>query len=211
MIEQNRKAENLCLFLVNSKKQVYGTSSSSLLAGRKLDGNVVLAGESYGRGELKVASKFSTKSPDLKGTTTDEVDGTVYDIVGWWKQVQRGDNAGQNYLSLCVTKLPPTLSAAEASLTLESFYDRLDRADWFCSFSDDYSVERHGKKVLARLKFIAQQRGSDFEGLLNAFRMHHFSGESWNTPRLDKPARPKPLFAQAEPRTSARNEQLELA
>ncbi len=76
------------------------------------------------------------------------------------------------------------------AMTIEQFYDELNRHDWYCGFSDDYSVERRGEENYTRLLEIANQHGADYLGLIGAFQKHYFSGEPWNTPKHDKPARP---------------------
>ncbi|EML1601373.1 MULTISPECIES: hypothetical protein [Burkholderia] len=76
------------------------------------------------------------------------------------------------------------------SVAIEQYFDDLDRHDWYCDFSDDYSVQRRGSEDYARLKGVASQNGRDHVALLEAFRRHYFSGEPWGTPRWDKPARP---------------------
>ncbi|WP_241295349.1 hypothetical protein [Burkholderia stabilis] len=94
------------------------------------------------------------------------------------------------------TAVVPTVGDALAgkiihpAMTIEQYYDELNRHDWYCGFSDDYSVEQRGEENYTRLLEIANQHGADYLALIGAFRKHHFSGEPWNTPQYDKPARP---------------------
>ncbi|WP_124648992.1 hypothetical protein [Burkholderia stagnalis] len=83
-----------------------------------------------------------------------------------------------------------TLTTAHPPMTIERYYDELDRHDWYSGFSDDYSVEKRGEAEYKRLVEIADQHGPDYQALCGAFRKHHFSGEAWSTPKYDKPARP---------------------
>lgn len=84
----------------------------------------------------------------------------------------------------------PAGTVIHPAMTIEQYYDELNQHDWYCGFSDDYSVERRGEENYTRLLEIANQHGADYLALIGAFRKHHFSGEPWNTPQYDKPARP---------------------
>ncbi|HFT8010306.1 TPA: type IV secretion system DNA-binding domain-containing protein [Burkholderia cenocepacia] len=82
------------------------------------------------------------------------------------------------------------MSLGHPVMTIEQYYDELNRHDWYCGFSDDYSVQSRGEENYVRLLEIANQHGADYLGLIGAFQKHYFSGEPWNTPKHDKPARP---------------------
>ncbi|WP_186044464.1 hypothetical protein [Burkholderia gladioli] len=77
-----------------------------------------------------------------------------------------------------------------AAPTIEQFYDDLNGHDWFFCYSDDPRVYRSGSEDVARIEAIVQRLGGDHAALYEAFKRHHFSGEPWSTPKLDKPARP---------------------
>ncbi|WP_174432664.1 type IV secretion system DNA-binding domain-containing protein [Burkholderia metallica] len=82
------------------------------------------------------------------------------------------------------------MSLEHPAMTIEQYYDELNRHDWYCGFSDDYSVQSRGEENYVRLLEIANQHGADYLALIGAFQKHYFSGEPWNTPKHDKPARP---------------------
>lgn len=84
----------------------------------------------------------------------------------------------------------PTGTIVHPAMTIEQYYDELNRHDWYSGYSDNYSVEKRGEENYTRLLEIANQHGADYLALIGAFRKHHFSGEPWNTPQYDKPARP---------------------
>ncbi|WP_334037798.1 hypothetical protein [Burkholderia gladioli] len=77
-----------------------------------------------------------------------------------------------------------------AALTIEQFYEDLNRHDWYFGFSDDSVKYRNGTENVERLSAIAAQLGGDHAVLYEAFNKHYFSGEPWSTPKSDKPARP---------------------
>lgn len=85
---------------------------------------------------------------------------------------------------------PIDLLREHPAMTIEEFYDELNRHDWYCGYSDDYSVEKRGEENYTWLLEIANQHGADYQALIGAFQKHYFSGKPWNTPQHDKPARP---------------------
>ncbi|RQV00395.1 hypothetical protein DF047_32915 [Burkholderia cenocepacia] len=84
----------------------------------------------------------------------------------------------------------PVGTVMHPAMTIEEFYDELNRHDWYCGYSDDYSVEKRGEENYTWLLEIANQHGADYQALIGAFQKHYFSGKPWNTPQHDKPARP---------------------
>lgn len=74
-------------------------------------------------------------------------------------------------------------------VSLQEFYDQLNRHDWYFDFSDDICVCRKGREETARLTGIANQ-SPEHKALMDAFRDHYFSGESWGTEKKPKPERP---------------------
>ncbi|MFH5255235.1 hypothetical protein ACGTRS_28795 [Burkholderia semiarida] len=94
------------------------------------------------------------------------------------------------------TPVGPTVVDAPAetiihpAMTIEQYYDELNRHDWYSGYSDDYSVEKQGEENYTRLLEIANQHGADYQALIGAFQKHYFSGKPWNTPQHDKPTRP---------------------
>jgi len=87
-------------------------------------------------------------------------------------------------------QIPPTSSATNQAITIEQFYDELDRHDWYHGFSDDGREYRNGSANFKRLSEIAEHFGGDHAALFNAFKKHYFSGQPWSTPQWGKPARP---------------------
>jgi hypothetical protein len=65
----------------------------------------------------------------------------------------------------------------------------LERHDWFSSFSDDHAAYARGNMGMERLAAIATS-DPEKRKLLEGFRLHHFSGEPWNSPKAPKPAQP---------------------
>lgn len=118
--------------------------------------------------------------------------------------------AGDDGLSVSRNAKAQEPVAVCPSVSIEHYFDDLNRHDWYFDFSDDYSVQRQGRQDYDRLQGIAAQNGKDHLALLQAFRQHHFSGEPWGTPRWDKPTRPvdgvlllPPEPAQSTPEPSA--------
>lgn len=75
-------------------------------------------------------------------------------------------------------------------MTLQEFYDELDRHDWFYHFSDDHSTWCAGEADSSRLAQIAKE-SPEHKKLMDDFGAHYFSGESFGKPKAPKPERPK--------------------
>lgn len=75
-------------------------------------------------------------------------------------------------------------------MTLQDFYDQLQRHDWFYSFSDDHGVWCAGERDSARLAAIAKE-SPEHTKLMREFAEHHFSGAAFEKPKAAKPERPK--------------------
>ena len=74
--------------------------------------------------------------------------------------------------------------------TLQQFYDRLAKHDWYFSFSDDHLVYHRGAAADDRLKADAKSYGLAYQELHEAFSKHMFSGKPWGTERAPHPERP---------------------
>lgn len=133
-----------------------------------VDANLVSYDESTGEGYFVV---IDGDAPDT---------GTVIDLV-----------SGQQCNPVVLVDVDtPSKVTVHPAMTIEQYYDELSRHDWYCGFSDSWAVEKQGEENYARLLEIANQHGADYLALIGAFRKHYFSGEPWNTPQYDKPARP---------------------
>ncbi|QMI49892.1 hypothetical protein [Burkholderia sp. MBR-1] len=79
-------------------------------------------------------------------------------------------------------------------VSLPEFYAMLENHDWYSGFSDDYRTQELGEDRFAQLTAIAEA-DAEKRKLLDAFRLHHFSGEAWNTPKAEKPLLPGAILA----------------
>ncbi|MCS4309478.1 hypothetical protein M2404_003850 [Rheinheimera pacifica] len=75
-------------------------------------------------------------------------------------------------------------------VTGHQFYSMLSGHDWFAGFSDDYSVTKDAEEHMRQLEAIAEG-SEDFKKLLDGFKAHHFSGESFCRPAVSKPELPE--------------------
>lgn len=81
------------------------------------------------------------------------------------------------------------MSLTTDKVTLQEFYDLLDKHDWYYMMSDDNGVERKGSVAMVKLGRIAQQSPAHTE-LLAQFHQFHWTGKPWNTEQAPKPKRP---------------------
>lgn len=75
-------------------------------------------------------------------------------------------------------------------MTLDEYYDILDKHDWFYEFSDDSRVYGRGVKAKQDLLNTANQHGQEYKNLYDAFKKYHFSGKPWGTEEAPKPEKP---------------------
>lgn len=75
-------------------------------------------------------------------------------------------------------------------MSLQDFYDRLDKADWYYQMSDDGSVWRSGERAFGELQDIAKE-SPEHQALYDSFSKHYYTGPSWGTEQAPKPERPK--------------------
>lgn len=73
--------------------------------------------------------------------------------------------------------------------TLQEFYDKLERADWFYEMSDDHSVWHRGSAEFGGLEAISKE-SPEHKALYDGFHKHYYSGKPWNTEKVSKPERP---------------------
>ena len=76
-------------------------------------------------------------------------------------------------------------------LTLAEYYDKLDKHDWFYDFSDDRNVRALGQKNDDEIKKIADTHGDKYLALYVDFKLHYFSGDSFNSLKAPKPKKPE--------------------
>ena len=74
-------------------------------------------------------------------------------------------------------------------MTLQEYYDALEKADWYYDYSDDNSVWRRGMAEIGRLEAVCKE-GPKYAALYEAFDKHKFSGKPWGTEQAPKPERP---------------------
>jgi len=74
-------------------------------------------------------------------------------------------------------------------MTLQEFYDELDKHDWYYEYSDDHGVWNRGQSEWNRL-YIAAKDSLEFQALMKSFHQHYYSGKPWGTDKQPKPNRP---------------------
>lgn len=77
------------------------------------------------------------------------------------------------------------------TVSLEAFYEMLERHDWFWVFADNNGVYRDGQDAESKLAAIAKAGGPEHERLLHEYHDHVWSGPTWNNEKLPKPAKPQ--------------------
>lgn len=75
-------------------------------------------------------------------------------------------------------------------MTLQEFWDMLDRHDWYYHFSDCSKTFSRGRQSENNLHSVATSNGPEFKEMLDAFHTHKFSGEHYGTEKQPKPDRP---------------------
>ncbi len=75
-------------------------------------------------------------------------------------------------------------------VSLFTFYDMLERHDWYHSMSDDRVVHERGKVNWFKLEQIANQSLAH-EELLEAYNSYMWTGKPWDGQRAPKPDKPK--------------------
>lgn len=75
------------------------------------------------------------------------------------------------------------------NISLQEFYDMLDKHDWMYYFSDDFQAYQDGQVAEARLWQIAKN-SEKHEALIREYELHVTTGPHWNTKQNPKPNRP---------------------
>lgn len=74
-------------------------------------------------------------------------------------------------------------------VTLQKYWDILNRHDWYWVMSDDMRSYNDGQKREAELKAIAET-SIEHSIMYKGFSDYHWTGEPWNTVKTLKPGRP---------------------
>lgn len=77
-----------------------------------------------------------------------------------------------------------------SDITIQEFYQKLERHDWYYMMSDDHSVWQRGKEAEKNLKEIASEHGDKWLSLFEDFGKHMFTGRAWGNERQPKPEMP---------------------
>ncbi len=75
-------------------------------------------------------------------------------------------------------------------MTIQEYYDMLEKHDWYYCFSDDHRYWVAGERSIKELRRLADEHGEAFYTLLEGFFNHHFSGKPWGNEQAPKPERP---------------------
>lgn len=78
---------------------------------------------------------------------------------------------------------------AKSVVSIQEFYSRLQALDWFFSMADNRAAYENGARDLAEIELIASF-SETFQTLLDQYRGFIFSGDPWNTPKLEAPEKP---------------------
>jgi hypothetical protein len=71
-------------------------------------------------------------------------------------------------------------------MTLQDYYEELDKHDWYYQYSDDSRVYNKGQQNADRLKRISEE-SPKHKILWEGFCNHMFSGGPWGTKKRRKP------------------------
>lgn len=75
------------------------------------------------------------------------------------------------------------------NITLDQFYEILEKHDWLYYMSDDSRVYNLGERAEGRIEAIARQ-SPKLTALHDAFKAYIFSGPTWGKEPLPKPKKP---------------------
>jgi hypothetical protein len=103
----------------------------------------------------------------------------------------RSPKSGRWYVSIDsdVTRTKTVTDLRPVESALATFWDQLERHDWYYEMSDDHSVWKRGHAAHDRLLEMAKtiEGGAD---LFKAFSAHYYTGAPWGNVQQPKPARP---------------------
>ena len=74
-------------------------------------------------------------------------------------------------------------------MTLQEFWDMLNRHDWYYQFSDDHRQWSDGNKNADQIKLLSDI-SAGHKKLYEGFCKHYFGGEAFNKTESPKPERP---------------------
>lgn len=76
-------------------------------------------------------------------------------------------------------------------MTLQEFYNKCERHDWFYEYSDSHEVWERGEAAANALKITATQHGQAYVELLDAWDDYIYSGPAFGTEKRKRPLCPK--------------------
>jgi|TARA_Y100000310_G_scaffold44394_1_gene41431 hypothetical protein len=76
-----------------------------------------------------------------------------------------------------------------AQMTLQEFWDMLNRHDWYYQFSDDHRIWSEGSKNSDQIRLLSDI-SPEHKKLYEGFCKHFFGGEHFNKVESPKPERP---------------------
>jgi len=83
-----------------------------------------------------------------------------------------------------------TMTSQQDAMSIEAFYEALEKHDWFFFWADSRHVTRAGEESKAALDEAARVGGESFQLLMSEYSKYCFSGTPWNTPKHPKPPAP---------------------
>ena len=74
-------------------------------------------------------------------------------------------------------------------MTLREYWEELNQHDWYFEWSDDGSVWKRGSDDRKRLRQLSML-SNEHQDLYAGFHEHHFNGQVFGTPNVEKPEIP---------------------
>jgi hypothetical protein len=76
------------------------------------------------------------------------------------------------------------------AMSIEDFYEALEKHDWFHFWADSRHVSEAGEKSQAKIEEAARIGGERYQWLYSEYGKYMVSGKPWNTPKHPKPPAP---------------------
>lgn len=83
------------------------------------------------------------------------------------------------------------MSDTNTAPTLRAYWKQCKYLDWYCAFSDDYSVTRRGEAEIARVRALGKALGAEYEAIFDGWKRYYFTGKSWGNEHQPAPAEPQ--------------------
>lgn len=77
-----------------------------------------------------------------------------------------------------------------SEVSLNDFYDMLEKHDWYYEFSDDHRAWKKGRLEYQKIKAIAAI-SPEYRQLHEDWTKHMFTGGPWKNEQAPKPERPE--------------------